>query len=282
MYNNKHHEEKKMKQELRNYLKKIEEKNKYTYFVLWSFYLNPSNTLNDNIIIKNFHNKDFLYFLKLCLKDEVMKKRLNDQDLKNIHYQLFNIKEEWEEYFNKKLNNKQKITKKDLNIITKEFNNKNNYFFLLNNLIKNVVKLEEQYCENNILPKIEKERILNKIINDDYQNNTYECFLFNRHGKDTISIDYLICDNDFLNIVENYLLKYELPYIIIYNIIEILQISIRIKTYKNTKLKETNPKLDNKVRKYNYKKSLELIKKLEKKEGIDNKIIPFNIRRIKI
>lgn len=271
-----------MKQELRNYLKKIEEKNKYTYFVLWSFYLNPSNTLNDNIIIKNFHNKDFLYFLKLCLKDEVMKKRLNDQDLKNIHYQLFNIKEEWEEYFNKKLNNKQKITKKDLNIITKEFNNKNNYFFLLNNLIKNVVKLEEQYCENNILPKIEKERILNKIINDDYQNNTYECFLFNRHGKDTISIDYLICDNDFLNIVENYLLKYELPYIIIYNIIEILQISIRIKTYKNTKLKETNPKLDNKVRKYNYKKSLELIKKLEKKEGIDNKIIPFNIRRIKI
>ena len=60
-----------------------------------------------------------------------MKKRLDDKDLKKIHYHLFNLKEIWEENFSKRINAKKRLTKKDLNLLAKEFNNKN-----INNSIK--------------------------------------------------------------------------------------------------------------------------------------------------
>ena len=266
-----------MTNEIKEYLLQIEKEKKDIYFYLCRLYYKPSLTLNQtNNIKKNL--KNFLIFLNLCTKDNEFTKKLTKEDLKKIELILFDIKEIWKETnpYNK-LENKC-LTKKDLKIITNELNKEENYIFSLNELIKEITELNKEYYIKNILPQLEKKDIFQTILQDNYKKPT-ECFLYERHGKDVKSMKYLICDNEFIDLINNHLLSYNLPKNIIENIIEIIETSIEIKTYKSN-YRYINSVDANKIKEFSYKKAIQLEKKLQEKKPIKEKIIPFK-KRIK-
>lgn len=86
------------------------------------------------------------------------------------------------------------------------------------------------YYEKYIKPLEEQKSILERIISEDYEKDN-SLFLFSRKGEDKKSINALVCCNEFLEIIYNTLLQRKLPKIVIENIINILSISIKLKTH---------------------------------------------------
>ena len=124
-----------MTNEIKNYLNNQDNN---IYFLLCKFYYNPSNILNETFNLSNYKKKEInklLTFINLCIKDEKFKKKLDTKILKQIHLLLFDIKEQLY---------KSRRNKKNTTNYNKTITNK---------LIKKVIKLEEDNCEKNILPK---------------------------------------------------------------------------------------------------------------------------------
>lgn len=270
-----------MTKEIKDYLSQIEKKQTNIYFFLCRLYYMPSLILCQNddqqLIKKNL--EAILLFLKLCIKDKKFIEKLTPETIKKIELLLFDIEEIWKEM--KPYNNykKEYLRKKELKTIVKAINEQKKYILLLNELIKELTKINEENCIKNILPQLEKQDIFQTILQDNYEEPT-KCFLYERHGKDIKSMKYLICDNEFLELINNHLLSYNLPKIIIENIIEIIETSIEIKTYKSN-YRYINSVDSKKIRSFSYKEAIQLEKKLQEKEPIIEKIIPFK-KRIKI
>lgn len=271
-----------MTKEIKNYLKKLEKNNKINYFSFWKFYLKPKAILNDkennnsNILIEN---EEFFTFLNLCLKDKEFIAKLDEASMKKIRYILFDRKEYLENSILDELyktNFKENtLSKSYFNNLVLTLNSKRNNLSIIDNLIKKITFLEEQYCEKNILPELEKKKIFKKITEDDYQNIS-NCYLFARHGKDRKSLQYIVCDNDFLDIIQKYLLNYDLPKVIINNIIEILETGINLKMRNTTHYNLWNsyqlPE-EEKIKNFKATTAAKLIDSLKQKKRTKQKII---------
>ena len=271
-----------MTKEIKNYLKKLEKNNKINYLFFWKFYLKPKAILNDkennnsNILIEN---EEFFTFLNLCLKDKEFIAKLDEASMKKIRYILFDRKEYLENSILDELyktNFKENtLSKSYFNNLVLTLNSKRNNLSIIDNLIKKITFLEEQYCEKNILPELEKKKIFKKITEDDYQNIS-NCYLFARHGKDRKSLQYIVCDNDFLDIIQEYLLNYDLPKVIINNIIEILETGINLKMRNTTHYNLWNsyqlPE-EEKIKNFKATTAAKLIDSLKQKKRTKQKII---------
>ncbi len=99
-----------MSNEIREFLKNTSTSNNKVNFILYKFYLKPSevlgsseeNTLNKYYLYGNINslivNNEFLKFLQLCLRDEEFTSKLDNVLLKKIRYILFDSKEYIEKY----------------------------------------------------------------------------------------------------------------------------------------------------------------------------------------
>lgn len=93
------------------------------------------------------------------------------------------------------------------------------------------IQFEIDVCyEKYIQPLEEQKAILERIENENYEEDNC-LFLMSRKGEDKKSINALVCCNEFLEIINNTLLQKNLPKIVIENIINILSISIKLKTH---------------------------------------------------
>ena len=279
-----------MTEKIKAYLEKNKKINNY---IFWKFYINPElffkettkRYIYNEIDSENIYlNEDFCEFLKQCLNDIDFIKKLDDQTLDNIRYELIISKEIVEATILDdiyKINlKKETLSKCYLNYLITNLSFQRDYLSLVDYLIKKITLLEEEYCEKNILPKLEKENIFKVILKDNYKNIS-NCFLTTRHGNDSISIKYLVCDNDFLELINNYLLDYNLPNNIIDNIIKILNKSINFKiiniTYPNYWYEYQSVGKE-KILSFHEKDAIKLIEVLNKKKK-SPKIISINTKK---
>lgn len=237
--------------------------NKFYFFPNNSLGGNEENTLekyyNYGDIKNLLLNNTFFQFLQLCMNDLKFNDRLDYNLLRKIRYLLcdsLDFKKKYipdleEEYLRKFCRNEVPIGP----IYCKKYNTLELYGLidhyqkygfmyeiphsrdkkdildpkLIEQLIwENGWKLD-LYYEKYIKPTEERNLIL-KIIETDNYNDQLNCFLAMRNGHDKKSFLSLVCNNEFLTILQNTLLKKELPNTVIDNVIEILEIGINFKT----------------------------------------------------
>lgn len=127
------------------------------------------------------------------------------------------------------------------------------------------------YYEKYIQPLEEQKDILKRIENENYEDDNC-LFLMVRKGEDKKSINALVCCNEFLEIINNTLLQKKLPKIVIENIINILSIGIKLKTYildveynEESAFKYLCILGEERIKNFNYKEAERLISLLIKK-----------------
>lgn len=127
------------------------------------------------------------------------------------------------------------------------------------------------YYEKYIKPVEDQKSILERIKSENYEEDNC-VFLADRRGEDKKSINALVCCKEFLEIISNTLLQRRLPRIVIENIINILSISIKLKTHvldieydAESVWKYLCILGEERIEKFNYKEAERLIGLLTKK-----------------
>lgn len=246
--------------ELKNFFRKIKNSNPYNYFLLRKLYYNPKFVLNktkedmENEIyydesLENYLNDDFFEFLIIVLDDETFLNKLD-------YYMAENLRKYFEDLHELKYDRND-----ENNIITRNID-------LLKEIEYKIIKFSvEQY----MIDKITNDMLKCSIEDDNYPLRKYPYY------SDKIVVS-LYCQNKFLDIIENQLLCEDLDINIIDKIINILLISIKIKTMNYSNMFEVNARYkisNNSLKEFDLKKSEELIEKLEEKRSHINKKIIY-------
>lgn len=129
------------------------------------------------------------------------------------------------------------------------------------------------YYEKYVKPIEEQKAILERIENENYEEDNC-LFLMDRKGEDKKSINALVCCNEFLEKINNTLLQKRLPKTVIENIINILSISIKLKTHildveydEESVFRYLCILEEERIKNFNYKEAERLISLLIKKLG---------------
>lgn len=284
-----------MNQQIKLFLKNYFSSHDRISFSLWHFYKHPSDVLNDSFqhnsaffdmffpLNEKVIKKSFLVFLNCCFDDKDFLKRITSESLREISSFIQESKNVINDamlidFWNHHYKNYQ-FRKQDLDLFVSFINYKSDYLQYLDKLEKKITTIYEDIYEEKIYPILRKEDIFDKILSDNY-SYLLDCFLFSRNGNDMLSFEYLVCDNDFLDLVQNSLLHYSLPSVIIDHIIEIISTGIRFKTKKfvSYDMDRDYTKICDKIEVFDLNKAYEIISLLRRKKH-DIKVISFEQKK---
>lgn len=234
------------KDKINAYYYNLKNKDEFKYFLFKKFYISPKKVLTktendvknndfyDENILKNYRNTEFMDLLSIVLYDNDFLCKLNYYNLKSL--------EIFVDDYNKKCNNKYADVMRLIGINARiKYNSEIKIYDL-------------------------KEKVLNEI-KENKDNQSVTLYL-NYYNSDKV-VDSLICDNKFLDLLESDILNRDLNEFTITNIIEMLLLSIRIKTNSPETLDEIYIRKRLMKREYYYEfdiqKAKELVFKLENK-----------------
>lgn len=288
-----------MSYELKLFFKELEDRNRYNYFLLKKFYYDPKSILNktkedfesniyyDKILIEQYLNDDFCNFLDIVLDEEEFVSKLDYYMIKNLHHYFIVL----QKFIENKYRGLYFYDSYEYIELNKEENKK------LSKSIKKYFSKKERIEDINKLRvivsgvsciKYNKEikpiKIKEKMLQDALENSPNDLNNPLRgysYFSDNIIYSF-VCENRFLDIIESNFLDNEVEECIIDNIINVLLISIRIKTMDYTNVFEISARRnlpDDLINDFDIVKAKDLISKLTIKKQ-NKKLIRFPISSI--